>query len=66
MISYTMLSTMIFQSTLPYGSDSDPDSNLHRDYRFQSTLPYGSDSRATLACKAEENFNPRSLTGATA
>ena len=33
----------VFQSTLPYGSDSKPQTSNRANSRFQSTLPYGSD-----------------------
>ena len=33
--------------------------------RFQSTLPYGSDRPGRLDLADSDNFNPRSLTGAT-
>ena len=33
--------------------------------RFQSTLPYGSDPQANIRRSVFDNFNPRSLTGAT-
>ena len=32
---------------------------------FQSTLPCGSDTRGTEKTRCQENFNPRSLAGAT-
>ena len=36
------------------------------DVRFQSTLPYGSDFGIVYTSSKRPNFNPRSLTGATA
>ena len=54
-----------FQSTLPHGSDfSAPITGSNR-YLFQSTLPHGSDKLRLIWIVQSENFNPRSLTGAT-
>lgn len=36
-----------------------------RAKEFQSTLPYGSDSTPELVAPAQDDFNPRSLAGAT-
>ena len=33
---------------------------------FQSTLPYGSDPSKSSSSRSKKDFNPRSLTGATA
>ena len=57
--------TGAFQSTLPYGSDLSHLSRSFRSYEFQSTLPYGSDSGVSATSVDDEDFNPRSLTGAT-
>ena len=54
-----------FQSTLPYGSDSKNTSFVTNPASFQSTLPRGSDNLFDYDDKARDNFNPRSLAGAT-
>lgn len=36
-----------------------------RAKEFQSTLPYGSDSTPELVAPTQDDFNPRSLAGAT-
>ena len=54
-----------FQSTLPYGSDSTRTPTKLKAGAFQSTLPYGSDVPSLSGCRQCQNFNPRSLTGAT-
>ena len=72
---------MLFQSTLPYGSDGIPTtievytlslpdalpiSIEGISNLFQSTLPHGSDTSAGYRRSNNfSNFNPRSLTGAT-
>ena len=57
--------TKAFQSTLPYGSDSYQPSPLLLESEFQSTLPYGSDHSPLRSPTYRQDFNPRSLTGAT-
>ena len=57
---------VVFQSTLPYGSDRRQGWKNLNHQRFQSTLPYGSDRRFHCYLAAIDYFNPRSLTGATA
>ena len=42
----SILSALLFQSTLPCGSDDKPTRNAEHPTIFQSTLPRGSDSRA--------------------
>ena len=54
-----------FQSTLPYGSDFKFFELFFFTPLFQSTLPYGSDLHVCNGWKISQNFNPRSLTGAT-
>ena len=55
----------LFQSTLPYGSDSVVVVVCFCCTKFQSTLPYGSDCINTDSYTECLHFNPRSLTGAT-
>ena len=57
--------TMIFQSTLPYGSDQSLHIFVTIADEFQSTLPYGSDLHTPNSLDKSADFNPRSLTGAT-
>ena len=65
MTNFMMLLTMIFQSTLPRGSD------LHHHYwrRCQHGISIHAPSRERRACRqisaASRYFNPRSLAGAT-
>ena len=54
-----------FQSTLPYGSDIVLSNGQYAVFIFQSTLPYGSDKSKEAELYDANNFNPRSLTGAT-
>ena len=54
-----------FQSTLPRGSDHHTRSAKHRHRTFQSTLPRGSDGLLVQSIIIGNNFNPRSLAGAT-
>ena len=65
MISYTMLLTMIFQSTLPYGSDF----MLMCLNLVTIWISIHAPLRERLPCYGvsyiQANFNPRSLTGAT-
>ena len=56
---------MLFQSTLPRGSDDKILAALFLCCVFQSTLPRGSDQRRGNCRVAPRNFNPRSLAGAT-
>ena len=57
---------LVFQSTLPRGSDiADSSSLLARCWLFQSTLPRGSDSYVIDWDNNVADFNPRSLAGAT-
>ena len=55
-----------FQSTLPHGSDRKHGLLHNIVYEFQSTLPHGSDAYSSWPSCTSHNFNPRSLTGATA
>ena len=55
-----------FQSTLLYGSDRTQAARPAPWPLFQSMLPYGSDAGPEGAYIYHANFNPRSLTGATA
>ena len=57
---------IIFQSTLPHGSDDKPPVDRVIAVQFQSTLPHGSDLRSPYSPQQRKHFNPRSLTGATA
>ena len=57
---------MVFQSTLPCGSDCKVTTAIHEEGEFQSTLPYGSDVYRQYRSQRHWHFNPRSLTGATA
>ena len=59
------LAMLQFQSTLPYGSDFWRSFRLSASSQFQSTLPYGSDRNRQIPKDVRQNFNPRSLTGAT-
>ena len=54
-----------FQSTLPHGSDTGSAFAAVNLRRFQSTLPHGSDLILQRVYNIIDNFNPRSLTGAT-
>ena len=54
-----------FQSTLPHGSDGIPTTIEGISNLFQSTLPHGSDLLVFLRLLTFNDFNPRSLTGAT-
>ena len=57
----------LFQSTLPRGSDAAYLAGRLSHAPFQSTLPRGSDGESRAgALKSTQNFNPRSLAGATA
>ena len=58
-------SVLVFQSTLPYGSDRLQLTLDSSFLVFQSTLPYGSDVPPRAALSYHLYFNPRSLTGAT-
>ena len=55
-----------FQSSLPHGSDSLPLKVFVLSHKFQSSLPHGSDFSIQIFSSISFNFNPRSLTGATA
>ena len=63
--SAIMMAALLFQSTLPRGSDADSSSYAGNTALFQSTLPRGSDGNLSLHSMARSNFNPRSLAGAT-
>ena len=56
---------VVFQSTLPHGSDWRLRGVEIISVLFQSTLPHGSDITVLTAGKNNGDFNPRSLTGAT-
>ena len=56
---------LIFQSTLPHGSDRWYSILNISHLLFQSTLPHGSDLGMSARLSTTPNFNPRSLTGAT-
>ena len=56
---------MLFQSTLPHGSDVILYYSGEYMVIFQSTLPHGSDINFSFNLICIKNFNPRSLTGAT-
>ena len=58
-------SQIIFQSTLPRGSDSNTNKQRLARVLFQSTLPRGSDDQSVITLRGNINFNPRSLAGAT-
>ena len=53
---------IVFQYTLPYGSDSVTIVAVS-SVQFQYTLPYGSDSHEYLLIHSLYNFNTHSLTG---
>ena len=57
--------TEIFQSTLPRGSDAHAVHDTIEPLKFQSTLPRGSDTGSVFVAVYCNNFNPRSLAGAT-
>ena len=59
------LTLRIFQSTLPRGSDRYFDYEAFARDLFQSTLPRGSDKQQAEISDFSDNFNPRSLAGAT-
>ena len=54
-----------FQSTLPRGSDYWLSNSTASDFLFQSTLPRGSDNIPEAYAGRRNDFNPRSLAGAT-
>ena len=56
----------LFQSTLPHGSDYSIYKQQKAENAFQSTLPHGSDAVNAEILRTSLDFNPRSLTGATA
>ena len=56
----------LFQSTLPRGSDQAQYQLAMAALQFQSTLPRGSDLTKSTTNSTSNNFNPRSLAGATA
>ena len=56
---------VVFQSTLPRGSDLAALWAEQAINGFQSTLPRGSDYSAPFAGYSIADFNPRSLAGAT-
>ena len=56
----------VFQSTLPRGSDLHQNRYCQKSIQFQSTLPRGSDNKRLAARPTVfQDFNPRSLAGAT-
>ena len=55
----------LFQSTLPRGSDQAQYQLAMAALQFQSTLPRGSDLTKSTTNSTSNNFNPRSLAGAT-
>ena len=55
----------LFQSTLPRGSDRVRSQFGRTQTSFQSTLPRGSDALNIILANILQNFNPRSLAGAT-
>ena len=57
--------TLVFQSTLPHGSDLVFQVKQLATPLFQSTLPHGSDIPRRAVYGPSNHFNPRSLTGAT-
>ena len=57
--------SVLFQSTLPRGSDRPEFLGSHSSMIFQSTLPRGSDITSFRKITSNANFNPRSLAGAT-
>ena len=57
--------SMLFQSTLPRGSDRGAMDSVLNMMRFQSTLPRGSDVLRMIFSNYARHFNPRSLAGAT-
>ena len=61
----TTLYSKLFQSTLPCGSDLVLMNDFKAIQKFQSTLPCGSDPDCRPIRTEAENFNPRSLAGAT-
>ena len=61
----TSFGSFQFQSTLPCGSDLKNLLHCLRCRIFQSTLPCGSDTIVFASTKHINNFNPRSLAGAT-
>ena len=63
--SIASLGPVVFQSTLPRGSDHYHVILFGYDFRFQSTLPRGSDLRTRNLSGWNLHFNPRSLAGAT-
>ena len=56
---------MIFQSTLPHGSDQAELLYLSVCYHFNPRSLTGATSTLRCSCHGSEDFNPRSLTGAT-
>ena len=64
-LSTDMTRYILFQSTLPHGSDSDAQKAAFVGQIFQSTLPHGSDDLIAKQYLYRSHFNPRSLTGAT-
>ena len=56
---------ILFQSTLPRGSDHFRQMFPCLHFQFQSTLPRGSDKTAAKWRADGKHFNPRSLAGAT-
>ena len=56
---------LVFQSTLPRGSDEGLNVMYLGKKVFQSTLPRGSDKQWCGYRQHQQNFNPRSLAGAT-
>ena len=60
-----VLVILLFQSTLPRGSDMRELRAVVLATRFQSTLPRGSDLNKTPKSIVTNDFNPRSLAGAT-
>ena len=56
---------VLFQSTLPCGSDRPEFLGSHSSMIFQSTLPCGSDLPVHPLGQGQPHFNPRSLAGAT-
>ena len=62
----TMTLSLIFQSTLPHGSDRILKSLIHMHLiHFNPRSLTGATNLGALAISLTKNFNPRSLTGAT-
>ena len=56
---------ILFQSTLPHGSDADGDSEIMLSENFNPRSLTGATHEPHAAPRRQRYFNPRSLTGAT-